>query len=151
MLVVLCFCLSVYVALVCLWLKHINMPCLHPHVPLTVIRSDRKSDLVVTNDKCCIINIQYVSITDHNSIMCSLLKCVIIIWSISNMWLWRADALLLSSRYTLFYSSEKTGMPVMKPLWVDFPADKSTFKLEDEHLVGLLLIQLSSTVNSAVS
>jgi len=42
-------------------------------------------------------------------------------------------------------------MPVMKPLWVDFPADKSTFKLEDEHLVGLLLIQLSSTVNSAVS
>jgi len=27
----------------------------------------------------------------------------------------------------------------MKPLWVDFPADKSTFKIEDVHLVGSLL------------
>ena len=50
-------------------------------------------------------------------------------------------------RYTLFYNSEQTGMPVMKPLWVDFPADKLTFKLEDEHLVGLL----PSVVNYAVS
>jgi len=36
-------------------------------------------------------------------------------------------------------------MPVMKPLWVDFPADKSTFKIEDEHLVG----NVTSPVNSA--
>jgi len=44
--------------------------------------------------------------------------------------------LVLLCRYTLFFNSERTGMPVMKPLWVDFPADKSTFKTEDEHLVG---------------
>jgi len=35
-------------------------------------------------------------------------------------------------------------MPVMKPLWVDFPSDKSTFRIEDEHLVGSLVLAFFS-------
>ncbi len=38
--------------------------------------------------------------------------------------------------YTLFYNSEKDGGPVAVPLWVEFPKDKNTFTIEDEHLVG---------------
>jgi len=40
------------------------------------------------------------------------------------------------SRYTLFFNSEKDGAPVVKPLWVDFPGDKTTFSMEDQHLLG---------------
>ena len=48
----------------------------------------------------------------------------------------RARYRLLPYWYTLFYSAEQDGSPIMRPLWVDFPADKSTFGMEDEHLVG---------------
>jgi len=68
-----------------------------------------------------------------------------------DVWQRRSMHLLLSScRYTLFYNSERTGEPVMKPLWVDFPADKSTFKIEDVHLVGSLASAFSAA-NCAVS
>ena len=43
---------------------------------------------------------------------------------------------LLPFWYTLFYESEKSGMPLMNPLWVDFPTVKETFDIEDQHLVG---------------
>lgn len=38
--------------------------------------------------------------------------------------------------YTLFYRHERTGQPVMRPLWYEFPADKSTYLISDEYMVG---------------
>ena len=43
-------------------------------------------------------------------------------------------------RYTLFAQSEKSGMSVMSPLWVEFPGIKETFGIEDEHMVGSALL-----------
>ena len=48
----------------------------------------------------------------------------------------RARYALLPYWYTLFYNAETSGSPIMKPLWVDFPTDKSIFPVDDEHLVG---------------
>ena len=38
--------------------------------------------------------------------------------------------------YTIFYEHEKTGMPVMRPLWFAYPNDKLTYLIDDEYLVG---------------
>ncbi|MEO6334424.1 MAG: TIM-barrel domain-containing protein [Pyrinomonadaceae bacterium] len=38
--------------------------------------------------------------------------------------------------YTLFYEHERTGQPVMRPLWYEFPTDKLTYLIGDEYLVG---------------
>lgn len=38
--------------------------------------------------------------------------------------------------YTQFYLSEKTGAPVMQPLWVEFPGEKATFNIDDVYLIG---------------
>ena len=38
--------------------------------------------------------------------------------------------------YTLFYEGELKGYPVMRPLWVEYPTDVETFKMDDEFLVG---------------
>ena len=43
-------------------------------------------------------------------------------------------------RYTLFAQSEKSGVSVMSPLWVEFPGIKETFGVEDEHMVGSALL-----------
>ena len=39
--------------------------------------------------------------------------------------------------YTLFYQAYKDGVPVMRPLWVEYPEDKETFGLDDQFLVGM--------------
>lgn len=38
--------------------------------------------------------------------------------------------------YTLFKEHENTGAPIMRPLWYEFPADKKTYLVSDEYLVG---------------
>lgn len=38
--------------------------------------------------------------------------------------------------YTLFFEHERTGAPVMRPLWVEYPTDVATFALDDEYLLG---------------
>ncbi len=38
--------------------------------------------------------------------------------------------------YTLFRAHEKTGEPVMRPLWYEFPNDKATYLINDEYLIG---------------
>ncbi|XP_065129980.2 neutral alpha-glucosidase AB [Paramisgurnus dabryanus] len=43
---------------------------------------------------------------------------------------------LLPYWYQLFYHAHKTGMPVMRPLWVDYPMDTATFTIDDEFLLG---------------
>jgi alpha-glucosidase len=43
---------------------------------------------------------------------------------------------LLPYIYTLFHEHEQTGMPVMRPLWFEFPRDKKTYLIADEYLLG---------------
>ncbi len=38
--------------------------------------------------------------------------------------------------YTTFFVASVSGMPVMRPLWVEFPADTNTFAAEDSFLLG---------------
>ena len=47
---------------------------------------------------------------------------------------------LLPYWYWLFYDSERTGAPVMRPTWVEFPTDRSTFSEEDQHFIGSALL-----------
>jgi alpha-glucosidase len=43
---------------------------------------------------------------------------------------------LLPYIYTLFHEHEQTGMPVIRPLWFEFPLDKKTYLVADEYLLG---------------
>nr|XP_055056776.1 neutral alpha-glucosidase AB isoform X1 [Misgurnus anguillicaudatus] len=43
---------------------------------------------------------------------------------------------LLPYWYQLFYNAHQTGQPVMRPLWVEYPEDVTTFAIEDEYLLG---------------
>ncbi|XP_063059523.1 neutral alpha-glucosidase AB-like isoform X2 [Engraulis encrasicolus] len=43
---------------------------------------------------------------------------------------------LLPYWYQLFYNAYRTGQPVMRPLWVEYPENVATFAIEDEFLLG---------------
>ncbi|XP_062844352.1 neutral alpha-glucosidase AB-like [Trichomycterus rosablanca] len=43
---------------------------------------------------------------------------------------------LLPYWYQLLYSAHRTGQPVMRPLWVEYPEDPVTFGIENEYLIG---------------
>uniref|UniRef100_A0A674C7C5 Neutral alpha-glucosidase AB n=1 Tax=Salmo trutta TaxID=8032 RepID=A0A674C7C5_SALTR len=43
---------------------------------------------------------------------------------------------LLPYWYLQFYHSQRTGQPVMRPLWVEYPEDIATFSIDDEFLIG---------------
>lgn len=47
---------------------------------------------------------------------------------------------LLPFWYTLFYQAHKEGFPVMRPLWVQYPEDMSTFSIEDQFMLGDALL-----------
>uniref|UniRef100_A0A914X4X0 Glucosidase II subunit alpha n=1 Tax=Plectus sambesii TaxID=2011161 RepID=A0A914X4X0_9BILA len=47
---------------------------------------------------------------------------------------------LLPFWYTLFYEHTKTGLPVMRPLWLEFPQDENCYDEEREFLVGNALL-----------
>lgn len=38
--------------------------------------------------------------------------------------------------YTLFREHERTGQPVMRPLWYEYPNDKRTYLINDEFMIG---------------
>nr|ATU82887.1 secreted Glucosidase-like protein [Pristhesancus plagipennis] len=42
--------------------------------------------------------------------------------------------------YTQFYFYNATGMPVIQPLWAEFPEEEDTFSIENEFLVGNSLL-----------
>jgi len=42
--------------------------------------------------------------------------------------------------YTLFYQADQTGIPMMRPLWYEFPEDEGTFDREGIHMVGEALL-----------
>ncbi|XP_030224716.1 neutral alpha-glucosidase AB isoform X3 [Gadus morhua] len=43
---------------------------------------------------------------------------------------------LLPYWYQLFYHAHRTGHPVMRPLWVEYPQDAATFAMDDQFLLG---------------
>jgi alpha 1,3-glucosidase len=55
--------------------------------------------------------------------------------------------------YTLFFESGRNGMPVMRPLWIEFPADPKTFALENQFMVGpgLLVVPVTSPEVTSVN
>jgi len=42
--------------------------------------------------------------------------------------------------YTLFYQGTKTGVPPMRPLWVEFPGEENLFAEENQYLLGKYLM-----------
>uniref|UniRef100_A0A8C5R3E1 Neutral alpha-glucosidase AB n=1 Tax=Leptobrachium leishanense TaxID=445787 RepID=A0A8C5R3E1_9ANUR len=47
---------------------------------------------------------------------------------------------LLPFWYTEFYRALREGEPVMRPLWVEFPTDVSTFAMDDQYMIGSALL-----------
>ncbi|XP_048884257.1 neutral alpha-glucosidase AB [Brienomyrus brachyistius] len=43
---------------------------------------------------------------------------------------------LLPYWYQLFYHAHRTGQPIMRPLWVEYPEDAATFTMDDQFLLG---------------
>mmetsp|Transcript_52531 Transcript_52531/g.63315 ORF Transcript_52531/g.63315 Transcript_52531/m.63315 type:complete len:1073 (+) Transcript_52531:78-3296(+) len=43
---------------------------------------------------------------------------------------------LLPYFYTLFHEASTTGMPVMRPLWMQYPTEEILFPIDDEWLIG---------------
>ncbi|XP_041930988.1 neutral alpha-glucosidase AB isoform X1 [Alosa sapidissima] len=43
---------------------------------------------------------------------------------------------LLPYWYQQFYQAYRTGQPVMRPLWVEYPKDTATFTMDDQFLIG---------------
>uniref|UniRef100_A0A6Q2Z293 Glycoside hydrolase family 31 N-terminal domain-containing protein n=1 Tax=Esox lucius TaxID=8010 RepID=A0A6Q2Z293_ESOLU len=43
---------------------------------------------------------------------------------------------LLPYWYQLFYHAHRTGQPVMRALWVEYPQDTATFSMDDQFLLG---------------
>ncbi|CAB1316098.1 unnamed protein product [Coregonus sp. 'balchen'] len=59
---------------------------------------------------------------------------------------------LLPYWYLQFYHAQRTGQPVMRPLWVEYPEDIATFSIDDEFLIGrdLLVHPVTDERSSAV-
>lgn len=55
--------------------------------------------------------------------------------------------------YTLFYKASETGIPVMRPLLMEYPNDPNTFNLSDQFLIGenvIIAPILSPTTNHRI-
>lgn len=48
----------------------------------------------------------------------------------------RARYALLPLWYTLFFENERTGVPPMRPMWMEFPTETATFSMNDEYMIG---------------
>uniref|UniRef100_A0A671XBB1 Glucosidase alpha, neutral C n=1 Tax=Sparus aurata TaxID=8175 RepID=A0A671XBB1_SPAAU len=54
---------------------------------------------------------------------------------------------LLPFWYTLFHQAHTSGLPPLRPLWVEFPRDESTFSVDNQYMIGdeyLLFLHLLS-------
>ncbi|XP_056365904.1 LOW QUALITY PROTEIN: neutral alpha-glucosidase AB [Oenanthe melanoleuca] len=47
---------------------------------------------------------------------------------------------LLPLWYTAFYRCHRQGVPVMRPLWMEFPDDPQTFAMDDQYLIDRVLL-----------
>ncbi|KAI8051382.1 glycosyl hydrolases family 31-domain-containing protein [Gilbertella persicaria] len=57
---------------------------------------------------------------------------------------------LLSYWYTLFYDAYKTGTPMMRPMFMEFPDDEQVWTMEDQFMVGSALLVKPVTTEGAV-
>lgn len=58
---------------------------------------------------------------------------------------------LLAYWYTLFFVSEASGLPTMRPLWVAYPDDPRTWDMEKQFLAGGDLLVVPVTAQGATS
>lgn len=58
---------------------------------------------------------------------------------------------LLPLWYTQFYVSSITGLPVVRPLWVEFPRDKNTYNMDNQFILGSSLLVHPVTERYATS
>ncbi|KAI8369142.1 glycosyl hydrolases family 31-domain-containing protein [Choanephora cucurbitarum] len=56
----------------------------------------------------------------------------------------------LSYWYTLFYEAYKTGTPMMRPMFMEFPDDENVWTMEDQFMVGSGLLVKPVTSEGAV-
>ncbi|ROL51928.1 Neutral alpha-glucosidase C [Anabarilius grahami] len=47
---------------------------------------------------------------------------------------------LLPYWYTLFHQAHTSALPPIRPLWVEFPSDTSTFAVENQYMIGSALL-----------
>uniref|UniRef100_UPI000B4C5CBC neutral alpha-glucosidase AB n=1 Tax=Lonchura striata TaxID=40157 RepID=UPI000B4C5CBC len=47
---------------------------------------------------------------------------------------------LLPTWYTAFYHCHRQGIPVMRPLWMEFPDDPHTFAMDDQYMIDRVLL-----------
>ncbi|XP_049691589.1 neutral alpha-glucosidase AB isoform X1 [Accipiter gentilis] len=47
---------------------------------------------------------------------------------------------LLPFWYTAFYRSHRHGLPVMRPLWMEYPEDATTFAIDDQYMIDRALL-----------
>ncbi|NXW26184.1 GANAB glucosidase, partial [Circaetus pectoralis] len=47
---------------------------------------------------------------------------------------------LLPFWYTAFYRSHRHGLPVMRPLWMEYPEDTTTFAIDDQYMIDRALL-----------
>ena len=43
---------------------------------------------------------------------------------------------LLPFWYTTFHESSQTGLPILRPVWIEYPRDRNTYNMEEQFLVG---------------
>uniref|UniRef100_A0A7N6BUU4 Glucosidase, alpha n=1 Tax=Anabas testudineus TaxID=64144 RepID=A0A7N6BUU4_ANATE len=55
---------------------------------------------------------------------------------------------LLPFWYTLFYQAHTSGVPPLRPLWVEFPREESTFAIDNQYMIGLCLSQIWYDIDS---
>lgn len=58
---------------------------------------------------------------------------------------------LLPYWYSVFHEAHRMGLPVLRPLWVEFPRDKNTWASEDQFMVGDSLLVHPVTEQGATS
>lgn len=58
---------------------------------------------------------------------------------------------LLPYWYTLFYEASQTGVPPMRPMWVEYPTDTKTFPMEEQYMIGSALLVRPVTDAGATS
>lgn len=58
---------------------------------------------------------------------------------------------LLPFWYSMFHEAHRLGLPVIRPLWIEFPRDKNTWATEDQFMVGDCLLVHPVTEQGATS
>lgn len=58
---------------------------------------------------------------------------------------------LLAYFYSLFHEANRTGVPVTRPMFFDFPTDKATWTIDEQFMIGPALLARPAFYKNAVS